>query len=79
MLGTTGSIQHKNAFKESNGDWTLLLKDQQGQLHQYTLFISQFETHNEIADHKTFSRQKELAIINPQGSSDSIGGEQAGY
>lgn len=80
-LAIDGRIAHPLVTKTTNGEWSVLLKDDNGDVYTYTLFISRFE--REEANRKTEdekpSEKRELIIIDPSGPRDSVGGYHPGY
>lgn len=76
-LAADGYLEHPLATKTGNGDWWILLKDDNGDLYTYSIFISRFEQ-NETGTEQP-SAKKELVIIDPGGPRDSAGGYHPGY
>lgn len=80
-LSINGHIEHPLATRTDNGDWWVMLKDENGDVYTYSLFISRFEqqvTNVEIKIENP-SKERELIIIDPGGPRDSVGGYHEGY
>lgn len=83
-LSVNGFVEGYRAVKLANGDWSVWLEDPEGELTNYSLFISSFENtniHNEdpVVTGKIPSKKRELVIISPIGPKDSVGGFHPGY
>jgi hypothetical protein len=80
-LAINGRIVHPLATKTAKGEWSVLLKDDHGDVYTYTLFISRFEQEetNDGMEAERPRKQRELMIIDPSGPRDSVGGYHPGY
>lgn len=76
-LAINGTIEHPLVTKTSNGDWWVMLKDENGDVYTYSFFISRFEQ-EEIKNEQS-PKKKKLVIIDPAGPKDSVGGYHPGY
>lgn len=79
-LAINGQITHPLATKNSNGEWSVLLKEN-GDVYMYTLFVSRIEQEKINTEKETEKTQteRELVIIDPGGRRDSIGGYHPGF
>ncbi|MFT3948499.1 MAG: hypothetical protein QM763_16160 [Agriterribacter sp.] len=78
-LAANGYIKDAHATKASNGDWWVMLKDDNGDLYTYSFFISHFEQQEPGNKFEKPVSQKDLVIIDPAGPKDSVGGYHPGY
>jgi hypothetical protein len=80
MLSTTGRIDLPRSNQLTNGDWSIWLEDENGERHNYILFVSQFERPIEPIRTSTHLKKiKHLVIVDPNGPRDTIGGDHPGY
>jgi hypothetical protein len=84
LLSSNGFVEGYRAVKLANGDWSVWLQDPQGQLTNYSLFISSFEsTDTQDQDRavvgKAPLKKRELVIISGISPRDSAGGFHPGY
>lgn len=78
-LAKNGTISNTIATKTANGDWWVMLKAENGDLHTYSIFVSRFEKDIESEIETKQTTKKELVIIDPNGARDSVGGYHPGY
>lgn len=76
-LSIHGNLEHPFVSKNKNGDWWVMLKANNGDVYNYSIFISGFEQDETKSESPT--TQKALVIIDPQGPKDSVGGYHPGY
>lgn len=84
LLSSNNGIEGYRAIKLANGDWSVWLQDPGGELINYSLFISSFESidtqdQDSVVVSEMPSKKRELVIINPSGPKDSVGGFHPGY
>ncbi len=78
-LAANGYLEGSPAVKVANGDWWVMLKDDNGNLYTYSFFISHFEQMKPDGKSENPTQQKELVIIDQAGPKDSVGGYHPGY
>jgi hypothetical protein len=81
VLSLDGRIAHPLATKKANGEWSVLLKDDNGDVYIYTLFVSRFEREEARSEVEAERPPgiRELVVIDPAGPKDSVGGYHPGY
>jgi hypothetical protein len=84
LLSSNGFVDGYRAVKLANGDWSVWLQNLEGELVNYSLFISSFDStdtqdNDPVVVGKVPSKKRELVIINPAGPKDSVGGFHPGY
>jgi hypothetical protein len=79
-LSINGATTDPKASKNSKGEWTILITDN-GEVHIYTMYISKFEIPEKQVSRTSEGDaiKKTLAIIDPGGPRDSVGGYHPGY
>ncbi len=80
-LAVSGRLVHPLATKAANSEWSVLLKDDNGDVYTYTLFISRFEQEERGGEKEPEEppKKRELLVIDPSGPRDSVGGYHPGY